>query len=83
MHLHGGFGRDFCRKRSGDSDIRPSSDEPRGPQRRRADTARMFHARVLSIAVAPPAPPARRPAATAKPAPRRLAHWLGLRRRAR
>jgi hypothetical protein len=38
--------------------------------------ARMFHARVLSFAVARPARPARRPA-------RRLPDWLRLRRRAR
>jgi hypothetical protein len=46
--------------------------------------ARMFHARVLTFAVAAPARPARRPAAAGKPAAaRRLSHWLGRRRRAR
>jgi len=84
MQPHGGCGRDFCGQRSGDSDIRPGTDEWRRPQRRRADTARMFHARVLSIAVASPASPARRPATAAKrAATRRLAHWLRLRRRVR
>jgi hypothetical protein len=43
--------------------------------------ARMFHARVLSLAVAAPARPARRPAAGGKPtAARRVSHWLGRRR---
>ena len=49
--------------------------------------ARMFHARVLTFAVAPAARPARRPAAAGKPAvagtpaaTRRLSHWLGRRR---
>jgi hypothetical protein len=47
----------------------------------------MFHARVLTFAVASEARPARRPAAPAKPAEaaapaaRRLPHWLGRRRR--
>jgi hypothetical protein len=46
--------------------------------------ARMFHARVLSITVAPSARPARRSAAAGKrAAARRLSHWLGRRRRAR
>jgi hypothetical protein len=66
-----------------DSDMRPARDEWRRPDRRRADTPGMFHARVLSLAVAPPARPARRPAVAGKPAAaRRLSHWLG-RRRAR
>jgi hypothetical protein len=44
----------------------------------------MFHARVLSFAVAAPARPARRPATAGKPAAaRRLSRWLGRRRRAR
>jgi len=47
----------------------------------------MFHARILSFAVAPPARPARRPAAAGKPAAgtpaaaRRLSPWRGRRRR--
>jgi hypothetical protein len=41
--------------------------------------ARMFHARVLSFAVAAPARPARRPAAAA----RRLSDWVRRRRPAR
>jgi hypothetical protein len=48
----------------------------------------MFHARVLTFAVASEARPARRPAAPAKPAEaaapaaaRRLPQWLGRRRR--
>jgi hypothetical protein len=46
--------------------------------------ARMLHARVLSLTVAAPARPARRPAVAGKPAAaRRLSHWFGLRRRAR
>jgi hypothetical protein len=44
----------------------------------------MFHARVLSFAVAAPAQPARRPAPAGKPAAApRLSRLLGLRRRAR
>jgi hypothetical protein len=44
----------------------------------------MLHARVLSLTVAAPARPARRPAVAGKPAAaRRLSHWFGLRRRAR
>jgi hypothetical protein len=43
----------------------------------------MFHARVLSIAVAGPARPASRPAAPKPAAARRLPRLLGLRRRAR
>jgi hypothetical protein len=44
----------------------------------------MFHARVLSLAVAAPARRAARPAVAGTPAaPRRLAQRLGLRRRAR
>jgi hypothetical protein len=65
------------------SDIRPATGASRRPGRRRVDTPRMFHARVLSFAVAAPARPARRPAAAGKPAARRLSHLLGLRRRAR
>jgi len=49
--------------------------------------ARMFHARVLTFAVASEARPARRPATAGKPAEsgrpaatRRLSHWLGRRR---
>jgi len=46
----------------------------------------MFHARVLTFAVAPAARPARRPAAAGKPAAgtpaaRRLPSWLVRRRR--
>src|SRR4051812_21787935 len=45
---------------------------------------RMFHARVLTLAVVPPSRPARRRAAAGKMAAlRRLPHRLGLRRRAR
>jgi len=47
----------------------------------------MFHARVLTFAVASEARPARRPATAGKPAEsgrpaatRRLSHWLGRRR---
>jgi hypothetical protein len=50
----------------------------------RADTSRMFQARVLSLTAVRPARPARRPAAAGKRAgARRLSHRLGLRRRAR
>jgi hypothetical protein len=65
------------------SDIRPTWAEWHRPQPQRADTPCMFHARVLSVAVAAPARPARRPAPAGKPAAaRRLAQRLGLRRRA-
>jgi len=65
------------------SDIRPTSGDARGPERPRADTRRMFHARVLSLAVAPATRAARRPAAAGpRAAARRLSQRLGVRRRA-
>jgi len=96
MHLAGRCWRDFRRRasrRRRPDDRRPCDGRlgypsggggiaSAGAAARRY--ARMFHARILSFAVAPPARPARRPAAAGKPAAgRRLRHWLGLRRRAR
>ena len=66
------------------SNIRPTRGRMASAGAARADTSRMFQARVLSLTVARPARPARRPAAAGKRAgARRLSHWLGRRRRAR